>query len=44
MFALLVGRCSSSVGYVLMFKDGTRESRIAQLARLADGWKIVEGL
>lgn len=34
----------ASVGYVLMFKDGTRESRIAQLARLADGWKIVEGL
>jgi hypothetical protein len=30
------------VGYVLAFKDGTRESRIAQLVRMADGWKIVE--
>ena len=32
------------VGYVLSFKNGTRESRIAQLAHKADGWKIVERL
>ena len=32
------------VGYVLAFKDGARESRIAQLVRVADGWKIKESL
>lgn len=32
------------VGYVLSFKNGTRESRIAQLVHKADGWKIVERL
>lgn len=34
----------ASVGFVLTFKDGTRESRIAQLVRLVDGWKIKESL
>ncbi len=34
----------AKVDYVLTFKDGTRESRIAQLIRMVDGWKIKESL